>query len=64
MKKETKRKYFDKDFVVLENIKQCTICQGTVDKYPYTFRCGDCGAFGDFYTGIMTDLSRSELKDE
>lgn len=64
MKKETKGKYLEKDFVVLENVQQCSICRGTVDKYPYTLKCRDCGAFGDLFMGMMVDLSRKELKDE
>ena len=61
---ETKGKYLDKDFVVLEFIKDCDICQGKVDKYPYTFRCRECGAFGEFFTGMMVDLSPREQKNE
>lgn len=42
---------------IVENIKQCSICQGTVDKHEHCFLCRDCGALGDFTTGIMTDCS-------
>ncbi len=44
--------------VVVANVMQCSLCQGTVNKLEHVFKCEDCGAMGDFITGIMTNMER------
>jgi hypothetical protein len=36
------------------NVKQCPLCQGTVDRFDHHFQCRQCTAMGDTNTGIMT----------
>ncbi len=61
--REKREKTVPKD-VVTPNIMLCSCCGGIVDKYEFLFQCRDCGAMGDFTTGIMTQMNlkpRNEL---
>lgn len=46
------------------NVKQCDLCRGPVDRYHNHFQCRSCGAIGDLFTGIMTDLRHPDDKQE
>jgi len=43
---------------ITKNVFRCSICQGPVDKHRLCFVCRNCGAMGDFTTGIMTDMNQ------
>lgn len=38
----------------IKNVRRCTICGGSVDKYPHHMECSECGAIADLMTGIFT----------
>jgi hypothetical protein len=47
--------------VEVANVMQCSICRGIVDKHELVFVCRNCGAMGDFFTGIMTSQSLQNI---
>ena len=53
---DTCKEKIDAGKPTVENVKQCTWCRGTVDRYDFGFQCRDCGAMGDLFTGIMTQM--------
>lgn len=53
-----------KDPGIVKNVKSCDLCQGIVDRHPYTFQCRHCGAMGDLTTGIMVRLDREFYEEQ
>ena len=42
--------------VPVKNVKQCSCCGGSVDRYPNHFECTNCGAIGDPVMGMMMPM--------
>lgn len=49
---------------IVKNVKQCSLCQGIVDRFEHCFQCRDCTAIGDLFTGIMTRMDREYYEKE
>ncbi len=39
--------------LITPNVKQCTICGGTVDRFEFHLECRVCKAVGDPFMGMM-----------
>jgi hypothetical protein len=49
---------------IVKNVKKCSLCNGTVNRFENCFQCRDCTAMGDLFTGIMTRIDREYYEKE